>query len=110
MLFRSGEIDVIENIYLKEISAILPIIISSFYETSIRVKWKLQVTHNLTENYTKPCTIQQDNLLISFSEQLPQNQLPLCNASDFLKIQIVNKDTTKIIIPGVRLSEIFHQV
>jgi len=98
--YEMGEIDVIENIYLKEISAILPIIISSFYETSIWVKWKLQVTHNLTENYTKPCTIQQDNLLISFSEQLPQNQLPLCNASDFLKIQIVNKDTTKIIIPG----------
>ena len=28
-----GEIDVVENIYLKEISAIIPIIISSFYET-----------------------------------------------------------------------------
>jgi len=32
--------------------------------------------------------------------QLPQNQLPLCNALDFLKTQIINKDTTKIIIPG----------
>ena len=32
--------------------------------------------------------------------QLPHNQLPLCNASNFLKIHIVNRDTTKIIIPG----------
>jgi len=103
---EKGEIDVIENICLKEISAILPIIISSFYETSIWVKWKLQVTHNLTENDTKPCTVQQDNLLISFMQQLPQNQLPLCNASDFLKIQIVNKDTTKIIIPGGKFRSI----
>jgi len=29
-----GEIDVMENIYLKEISVILSIIISSFYEIS----------------------------------------------------------------------------
>jgi len=58
------------------------------------------VTHNLTENDTKPCTIQQDNLLISIMRQLTQNQLPFCNASNFLKIQIVNKDTTKISIPG----------
>jgi len=58
------------------------------------------VTHNLTENDTKPCTIQQDNLLISTNRQFPQSQLPLCNASNFLKIRIVNKDTTKITIPG----------
>jgi len=32
--YEKGEIDVTENIYLKEILAILPIIISSFYETS----------------------------------------------------------------------------
>ena len=95
-----GEIDVIENIYLQDISAIVPIIISSFYETSTWVKWKLQVTHNIQENDTKPCKVQQDNLLISLFKQLPQNELPLCNASDSLKIQIVNKDTTKITIPG----------
>jgi len=46
--------------------AILPIITSSFYETSTWEEWKVQVTHNLTENDKKPCTIQQDNLLISF--------------------------------------------
>ena len=64
------------------------------------VKWKLQVSHNLAENDTKPCTVQQNSLLISTNRQFPQSQLPLCNASNFLKIQIVNKDTTKIIIPG----------
>jgi len=58
-----GEIDVIENIYLQEISAILPIIIASFYETSIWVRWKLQMTHNLTQSNTKPCTLQQNNSL-----------------------------------------------
>jgi len=98
--YEMGEIDVVENIYLKEISAIIPIIISSFYETSTWVKWKLQVTHNLTENDTKPCTVQQNNLLISTNRQFPQSQLPLCNASNFLKIRIVSKDTTKITIPG----------
>jgi len=30
------------------------------------------VTYNLTENDTKPCTIQQDNLLISIMRQPPQ--------------------------------------
>ena len=104
-----GEIDVIENIYLKEISAIIPIIISSFYETSTWVKWKLQMTHSLKENYTKPCTVRQNNLLISTYRQLPQNQLPLCNATNFLKIQIVNKDTTKIIIPGGKFRIMPHR-
>ena len=99
-LYEMGEIDVVENIYLKEISAIIPIIISSFYETSTWVKWKLQVTHNLTENDSKPCTIQQNNLLISTNRLFPQSQLPLCNASNFLKIRIVSKDITKITIPG----------
>ena len=105
-LYEKGEIDAIENIYFKEIPAILPIIISHFYETSTWVKWKLQVTHNLTENDTKPCKVQQNNMLISFLEQLPQNTLPLCNASDFLKIQIINKDTTKITIPGGKVRAI----
>jgi len=64
------------------------------------VKWKLQVSHNLAENDTKPCTVQQNNLLISTNRQFPQSQLPLCNASNFLNIQNVNKNTTKIIITG----------
>jgi len=38
--YEMGEIDVIENIYLKEISTILPIIFSSFYETSTWEIWK----------------------------------------------------------------------
>ena len=62
-----------------------------------------KVTYNLAKNDTKPCTVRQNNLLISTYKQLPQNQLPLCNATNFLKIQIVNKDTTKIIIPGGKL-------
>jgi len=33
------------------------------------------VTYNLTENDTKPFTIQQDNLLISFMWQLPQKSV-----------------------------------
>jgi len=39
--YEMGEIDVVENIYLKEISAIIPIIISSFYETSTLGKMEI---------------------------------------------------------------------
>jgi len=53
-----GEIDVIENIYLKELAVIPSIIILNFYEISTWITWKLQVTHNLTENDINPCIIQ----------------------------------------------------
>jgi len=56
--YEMGEIDVIENIYLKELAVIPSIIILNFYEISTWITWKLQVTHNLTENDINPCIIQ----------------------------------------------------
>jgi len=104
--YEEGEIDVIENIYLKDISGIIPIIIASFYETSNWVKWKLQVSHSIQENDTKPCKVNQNDMLISFLQKYPRNNIPLCNASNFYKIQVVNEDTTKITIPGGKLQMI----
>jgi len=73
--YEMGDIDVIENIYIRDISAILPMLIASFYETSTWVKWKLQVSHKIHENDTKPCMIKQNNLLLSFPHQLPANNI-----------------------------------
>jgi len=104
--YEMGDIDVTENIYIRDISAILPMLIASFYKTSTWVKWKLQVSHNIHENDTKPCMIKQNNLLISVPRQLPANNISFCNASDFFKIQIINDDTTKITIPGGKFQTI----
>jgi len=72
--YEMGDIDVIKNIYIRDISAILPMLIANFYETSTWVKWKLQVSHNIQESNTKPCKIKQNNLLISILHQLQKKQ------------------------------------
>jgi len=54
------------------------------------------VTHNLTENDTKPCTIQQDNLLISIMRQPPQkNSCQCATLQNPLKVWTANKQQKK---------------
>jgi len=56
----------------------------------------------------KPCQTDIQKLLMYFSpntkQRIKQNNRiygsPLCNKTDFVKIEIVNTDTTRIIIPG----------
>jgi len=58
------------------------------------------VTHNLTENDTKPCTIQQDNLLISIMRQPPQKTV--ANVQHYRspwKYELPTNNK-KILIPG----------
>ena len=58
------------------------------------------MTYNLTENDTKPYTIQQDNLLISIMQQPSQkNSCQCATLQTPLKIWIANKQQ-KILIPG----------
>jgi len=115
------KIDAIQSIYIREISSLLPFIIAGFYETFSWVKWKMDITHVEDTKYmlvvstepadtleAKPCRINIRKLLISFNYntrmQIYRNNLtnaiPLCDKNDFMKIEAVNKHTTKIIIAG----------
>ena len=114
-------INAIENIYMQELSSIIPHMIAGFYETFLWVKWKLDVTHFSGKNdpninssqpiqvqELKPCQINIQKLLMYCSPNTKQrikqnnriNGMPYCNKTDFVKIEIVNKDTTRIFIPG----------
>jgi len=56
----------------------------------------------------KTCQIEIQKLLMFFNYNTKQkinnsnhtNEIPYCNKHDFIKIKIVNEDTTIIIIPG----------
>jgi len=115
------EIDAIHSIYIKDISSILPFIIASFYETFTWVKWKLQVKHFENENNTymttnnysnifdeRLCRMHEQTLLLPFDYHTRFNiqnnkyikSFPPCNTANFINIQVVNVNTTKITIPG----------
>jgi len=115
------KINAIQNIYIQELSSLIPHIIAEFYETFLWVKWKLDVTHfngindpNLNSSEIthiqeqKPCQIEIQKLLMFFNYNTKQkihnnnytNTTPHCNKNDFIKIEIVNEDTTIIIVPG----------
>jgi len=114
-------INAIESIYMQELSSIIPYIIAGFYETFLWVKWTLDVTHFSGKNdpnsnssrpiqvqELKPCQIKIQNLLMFFSHNTKQrikqnnriNGMPYCNKTEFVKIEIINKDTTRIILSG----------
>ena len=114
-------INAVESIYMDELSSIVAHIIAGFYETFPWVKWRLNVTHFCGKNDTninsfqpiqvheiKPCQIDIQKLLMYFSpntkKRIKQNNringTPYCNKTDFVKIENVNADTTRIMIPG----------
>jgi len=114
-------INAIESIYSEVLSTIIAQIIAGFYETFSWVKWKLDVTHFSGKKETninsfqpiqvyeiKPCQIDLQKLLMHFSPNTKQrikqnnriNGMPYCNKTDFVKIEIVNTDTTRTVIPG----------
>ena len=106
---------------MEDLSSIIAHIIAGFCETFSWVKWKLDVTpfsgkNDLNINSfqpikvheIKPCQTDIQKLLMYFSPNTKQrikqnnhiNGTPYCNKTDFVKIEIVNTDTTRIIIPG----------
>ena len=70
--------------------------------------------NDTTTELSKPCQIPIQELLIPFPHQTKTKILKaaskkntsLCNINDFIHIQIVDKDTTRITIPGGRFRNI----
>jgi len=117
---ESMRTNAIESIYINDLSSIVAHIIAGFYETFSWVKWKFNVTHFSGKNdpnldsfgptqirEIRPCQIPIRELMIQFSHNMKQKieqnnrmeNIPWCNKTDFVKIEIVNSDTTRIIIP-----------
>jgi len=101
--------------------SIIAYIIAGFYENFLWVKWNLNVTHFSGKNdpninsfgpikirEINPCQISLREILMDFSPRMKQQikqinqkqQTPYCNKTDFVKAEMVNKYTTRIIIPG----------
>jgi len=117
----SGKIDAVQSIYIHEVSALLPFTIAGFYETFSWVKWKIDIVHNEDEENIqsttreptntfddKPFRIDIQKLLIPFDDYTTLhiknnkyvNTIPLCNKTDFIRIEVINDHITKITIPG----------
>ena len=106
---------------MTDLSSIIEHIVAGFYETFSWVQWKLNVTYFSGKNdininsfqpiqvhEIRPCQIDIQKLLMHFSPNTKQrieqrnriNGMPCCNKTEFVKIEIVNADTTRITIPG----------
>jgi len=106
---------------VNDLSSIIAHIIAGFYENFSWIKWKVNVTHFNGKNdpnidsfgrtqirERKPCQKSMREFLIQFSHNMKQKikqinrieSIPHCIKTEFVKIEMVNSDTTRIIIPG----------